>query len=263
MIISSRIDFLRLRAGGKKLGKILEQVASEAKQGVSTKALSDLADKLILEAGGEPAFIGYGQPPYPTALCTSVNDVVVHGIPSSARILNEGDIVGLDIGIRYDGFYTDAAVSVAVGKVSLEAERLLAVTKEALRRGLAEAKPNKRIGDIGAVVQQLVEKEGFNVVRDLSGHGVGLAVHEDPPVPNFGRPGTGLKLREGLVLAIEPMVNVGRHKVETAENQWDVLTADRSLSAHFEHTVLVTGKWPEPVVLTDPRAMEYDNGEWL
>jgi len=236
------------RAGGI-IAEVLEQVREEAVPGVSTARLDRIAEDLIRRhAGAEPAFKGlYG---FPASLCTSINDEVVHGIPSEHRVLESGDLVSLDLGVRLEGYYADSAITVAVGEVSPEAGRLLAVTEEALEAGMAEARPGGHVGDIGGAIQAVVEEAGYSVVRELVGHGVGHAAHEDPQVPNYGRRGRGRRLQEGLVIAIEPMVNVGDRSIRTLSDDWTVVTRDGSLSAHFEHTVAVTADGPR--VLTAP-----------
>lgn len=230
--------------GGKILGDILKRTAAMVKPGVSTHDLNKFAEEEIIKAGGRPSFIGYGESgnPFPAGLCTSINDAVVHGIPDPDDILHEGDIVGLDIGMEYKGFYTDTAVTVPVGKVSAQAEKIVAVTKAALMEAINTVKPGNRIGDLGFVMQSIVEKAGFSVVRDLVGHGVGYAVHEDPAVPCYGKAGTGIELVEGMVLAIEPMVCERKPRVVFDPDGWTIRTSDNGLAAHFEHTIAVTAK---------------------
>lgn len=232
--------------GGKLLSGVLGVVKQMAAPGVTTKQLSDKADELIVAAGGVPSFKGYGpkRNPFPAALCVSVNDEVVHGIPSNARALYEGDIVGLDIGMIYKGLYTDMAVTVGVGKISKEVQRLIDATRESLMRAIKAAEIGNRIGDIGFAAQGYAEANGFSVVRDLVGHGVGYAVHEAPEVPNYGRPGTGMKLEENLVIAIEPMLCEGEYDVVFDDDGWTIRTMDGKLSAHFEHTIAVTKNGP-------------------
>lgn len=226
------------RAGGI-VGRVLSRVADHVEPGISTARLDRIAEEFIHEhQGAVPAFKGlYG---FPATLCTSVNEEVVHGIPSEERILEEGDIVTVDVGVKLEGFYADSALTVPVGTVDEETERLLRVTRTALEKGIEAARVGGQVGDIGATVQETVEAEGFSVIRELVGHGVGHAAHEDPQVPNFGRRGTGQELRDGLVIAIEPMVNVGERHIRTRDDEWTVVTADGSLSAHYEHTVAVT-----------------------
>lgn len=233
-----------LAAGGKILAGILRTVAAAARPGVTPQQLDELAERLIREAGGRPAFKHYregaSEPPYPGTLCVSVNDQVVHAPPTHTP-LRSGDIVGIDIGMEYRKLFTDMAVTVPIGTISHQAQQLLDVTREALQQGIAQVAPGKTVADIGRAVQTYVEEFGFSVVKDLVGHGVGHAVHEDPRVPNFvavNQP--TVELVPGLVIAIEPMVNIGSDKVEVLEDEWTIATVDGSLSAHFEHTVAVT-----------------------
>jgi methionyl aminopeptidase len=209
--------------------------------GVTTADLDRTAEKLVRAGGGEPAFKGYRG--YPCTLCASVNEQVVHGIPSS-RALNDGDIISLDMGVKLSGFYGDSAVTVPVGRVSEEAATLLRVTRESLEKGIEQVRLGGRISDIGHAIQEHVEAHGFSVVREFVGHGIGAALHEDPQIANYGEPGRGPRLAEGMVLAIEPMVNVGRPAVRVLGDGWTAVTKDGSLSAHFEHTVAVTKNGP-------------------
>lgn len=215
----------------------------EVAAGRSTADLDRFAERFIRDhAGAEPAFKGlYG---FPATLCTSINHEVVHGIPSERRRLSDGDIVSIDCGVKLEGFYADAAVTLSVGALSEEVDRLLATTREALDRGVAEARPGQRLGDIGAAIQEVADAAGYGIVRDLVGHGIGRSPHEEPQVPNYGRRGRGMPLEEGLVLAIEPMLNLGTASVRTLTDRWTVVTADRKVSAHFEHTVAVTADGP-------------------
>ena len=213
--------------------------------GVTTAEIDRVVDEFIRMRKGKPAFKGYRG--FPASVCASVNEEVVHGIPGD-RVLEEGDIVGVDIGVRAGGFYGDAAQTIPVGKVSAEIETLLRVTREALYLGIEQARPGNRIGDVSHAVQSHVERAGFSVVRSLVGHGIGRAMHEDPQVPNFGAPGKGPELKAGMVLAIEPMVNAGTHEVDVLDDEWTVVTRDGSASAHFEHSVAITDGGP--VILT-------------
>ncbi len=224
------------------LGAILQRAGALAKPGISTKEINDFAEKEIRKAGGEPSFIGYGsrKNPFPAGLCTSINDAVVHGVPSAKDILQEGDILGLDIGMVYKGLFTDTAITVPVGKVSPTAAKLIAVTKKALSEAIKQVKPGNRIGDIGYYTQKTAEDAGFTVVKDLVGHGVGYAVHEEPNVPNYGRKGAGVELVEGMVLAIEPMVCEMKPNIFFDTDGWTIRTHDGGLAAHFEHTIAVT-----------------------
>ncbi|MCI0457164.1 MAG: type I methionyl aminopeptidase [Gemmataceae bacterium] len=229
--------------------EILRELADMAKPGVRTRELDSHAERRARAAGARPAFKGYRG--FPASLCVSVNDEIVHGIPSERR-LQEGDIVSLDFGVCKEGYYGDAALTVPVGEVSPEARRLLSVTREALGRAIQAARPGAHLGDISWEVQDHVERHGFSVVREFVGHGIGGALHEEPQVPNFGKPGLGPRLETGMVLAIEPMVNAGAPEVVIDNDQWTARTADHSLSAHFERSVAVTQGGP--LVLGDPEA---------
>lgn len=228
--------------GGKILRDILHRAAAMAKPGISTLEINDFAEEEMIKAGGRPSFIGYGnrKNPFLFGLCTSINDAVVHGVPSSKDILQEGDILGLDIGMEYKKLYTDTAITVAVGKVSDVANKLMDVTKLSLDNALKQVKPGNTIGDIGHAIQSTVEGAGYSVVRDLVGHGVGYAVHEDPAVPCYGKPGKGIVLVEDMVLAIEPMVCENKPQIFFDTDGWTIRTHDGGLAAHFEHTIAVT-----------------------
>lgn len=232
-------EIKKLAAGGRILARILKKLCAAAKPGVKTIELDLLARKLIAEYNVKASFLEFGEPPYPAVLCSSVNCEVVHCIPRD-RLINDGDIIGLDIGIWHQGLCTDMSRTVMVGRVSQEAKRLVKVTQKSLEIAKKQIKPGKTIGDLGWAVQQFVEKNGFSVVRKLVGHGVGYQVHEPPAIPNFGRPGEGEVFKEGMVLAIEPMVNLGGHDIKVLDGGWDIVTSDGSLSAHFEDTVVVT-----------------------
>ncbi|MBI4410406.1 MAG: type I methionyl aminopeptidase [Gemmatimonadetes bacterium] len=229
---------------GHVLARLFAALAHEVRPGAATAELDAFAEEFIrAHPGAEPAFKGlYG---FPASLCISVDHEVVHGIPSKRRVLREGEIVSVDAGVHLDGWYADAAFTYPVGAIDRKARRLLEVTQEALRRGIAQARTGNRLGDIGHAIQKTAEDAGYNVVRDLVGHGIGRDPHEEPQVPNFGRPGRGPKLEPGMVLAIEPMINEGRADVRTLEDRWTVVTADRRRSAHFEHTVAVTENGPK------------------
>lgn len=228
-----------MRRAGRVVREVLELVRSCVKPGATTFDLEHAAEKKIAELGAKPAFKGYHG--FPAVLCTSINSEVVHGIPSPKRVLKEGDIVSVDCGAIVDGYYGDAAITVPVGqKIDPKTDRLLKVTEASLHAGIAAVKPGATLGDIGAAVQQVVEAEGFSVVRDFVGHGIGSNMHEDPQVPNFGEAGRGMKLRTGMVIAIEPMVNAGKPEVRVLKDGWTAVTDDGSMSAHFEHTVAVT-----------------------
>ena len=242
-----------MRASGRLLARALTLVKAAVAPGVTTSELNTVAEEFIRDHGGTPSFLGVpaaspGAGPFPGSICASVNDVIVHGIPSG-NALQEGDIIGVDCGVILDGWHSDSAVTVAVGEVDEEAERLIAVTRDALDVAVAAALPGNRLGDVGAAVQRLVERAGFSVVRRFVGHGIGKSMHEPPQVPNFGIAGSGVELKAGVALAIEPMVNVGSADVRFDADGWTARSADGSLSAHFEHTVVV-GK-SGPIVLTD------------
>ncbi len=257
MVIRNSAEYDVLREGGRALASILRAVVGRARPGVTTAELDAAAESLIRSAGGAPAFKGYRvrgiARPFPATICTSVNDEVVHGIPSRNRALAAGDIVGIDIGMRYParrGFFTDMAVTVGIGPVDGDAARLIDATRRALERGIAAVRPGRRIGDIGFAVQELLEGEGLGVVRDLAGHGVGKKLHEEPLVPNFGKRSAGPAVREGEVLAIEPMATLGGWKVRLMPDQWTIATADGSRAAHFEHTVIARAGGVE-IITTD------------
>lgn len=243
IVLRTPDEIARIREACLVVHEVLEELARAAAPGVTTAELDRLALARTRARGAVPAFLGYHG--YPAALCISVNDEVVHGIPSPRRVLAEGDLVGLDFGVVLGGFYGDAARTVAVGRPSPEAARLVETTRAALDAAIAAARPGGRVGDIGAAVQALVEGRGYSVVREFVGHGIGRRLHEPPQVPNWGTPGTGALLRPGTVLALEPMVNLGASDVEVLDDGWTAVTADGSLSAHFEHTVAVTENGPE------------------
>jgi len=247
--INTAEELMRIRESAQIVGRCLRMLASEVRPGVSTKDLDRVAEEFIRSEGGEPAFKGYRG--FPASICASVNEEVVHGIPSAERILKEGDVISLDIGVRKGGFYGDAARTFPVGTIGDAARRLLEATERSLQAGIAEARPNGRVSDISAAIEREVKQSGFSVVRALVGHGVGRELHEEPQVPNYGRPGEGPRLRAGMVLAIEPMVNLGGADVVTLSDQWTVVTADRQLSAHFEHTVAIGEDGPEILSLVE------------
>jgi methionyl aminopeptidase len=237
IFLKSPEEIEKMSASGKLVAEILTEIRNRIRPGVTTQELDQLASRLSLKKKARPAFKGYHG--YPFNLCVSVNEEVVHGFPSNKRLL-EGDIVSLDFGVYFNGYYGDAALTQAVGKISPLAERLIRVTREALFKGLEQVEAGKRLGDISSAVQRYVEDNGFSVVRQFVGHGIGKALHEDPQVPNFGDSGRGILLKPGMVLAIEPMVNAGASEVELLADGWTAVTKDRSLSAHFEHTIAVT-----------------------
>jgi methionyl aminopeptidase len=247
--LRDRTEIETIRAAAQLVGKTLQMLGEHARPGVTTGELDRLAESFIRDHGGRPAFKGYRG--FPASICPSVNDEVVHAIPGST-VLREGDILGVDVGVEKDGYYGDAARTFAIGEVSDEARRLLEVAREALMRGIAQARPGNRVGDISHAIQTHAEANGFSVVRTLVGHGIGREMHEEPQVPNFGAPNRGPRLMIGQVLAIEPMVNVGGPDVVIRPDGWTVVTKDGSLSAHFEHTVAVGVQGPE--ILSDSQA---------
>jgi methionyl aminopeptidase len=237
IFLKSPEEIEKMSASGKLVAEILLEVRNRIKPGVTTQELDLLAARLSLKKKARPAFKGYHGFPY--SLCVSVNEEVVHGFPSGRRLV-DGDIVSLDFGVYLDGYYGDAALTQSVGQVAPEAERLIQVTRESLLKGLEQARAGRRLGDISFAVQQHVERHRFSVVRQFVGHGIGKSLHEDPQVPNFGVAGRGILLKPGMVLAIEPMVNAGGSEVEIKADGWTAVTKDRSLSAHFEHTIAIT-----------------------
>lgn len=258
IIIKTKKEITIMREGGKVLAHILKKLSAEVKPGITTGYLEQMACQLIKEAGGRPSFKGYKSmletKVFPTALCTSINNEVVHAPALPSRRLNDGDIIGIDVGMEYpygldlSGYYTDMAITLPVGKISKEARRLIMTTKKSLELAIKKIKPNNSLNDIGQAIQTKAEAEGFSVVRDLVGHGVGTAVHEDPQVPNYEIVDANIKnviLKPGMTIAIEPMVNVGSWEVKGSSDGFTIITADNSLSAHFEHTVAVTSKGHE------------------
>jgi methionyl aminopeptidase len=235
-------EIKKMRASNRIVADILAEIRTRIKPGVTTGDLDRLTEELTRKRDAQPAFKGYRG--YPNSLCISVNSEVVHGIPSD-RVLMEGDIVSLDFGVYYHGYYGDAALTVPVGRISGEAERLLEVTRNSLYKGIEAARAGNRLGDISASVQECVEMAGFSVVRDYVGHGIGKQLHEDPQIPNFGVRGRGIRLQVGMVLAIEPMVNLGTYRVRLQPDGWTVVTEDGGLSAHFEHSVAITENGPD------------------
>lgn len=243
MIICRSTDELeRMRAAGRLVGEVLAELAGLVAPGVTTADLDAVAEKRIARAGATPAFKGYHG--YPATICASINDEVIHGIPSGRRLLNDGDIISIDVGASLNGYFGDSAITLPVGQVSEEAATLLRVTEEALYKAIDRVRPGSRISDLGHAVQKHVEAYGFSVVREFVGHGIGQRMHEEPQIPNYGDPGRGPRLTEGMVLAIEPMVNAGKPAVKVLGDGWTAVTRDNSLSAHFEHTVAVTADGP-------------------
>lgn len=247
--IKSKHEIQLMREAGKRLEDVHNQLAEIIKPGISTYEINQFGEKAIRAYGCIPNFLNYNG--YPASICVSVNDEVVHGIPSKKRILQEGDIVSLDAGLIYEGYHSDAARTYGVGKISEEAEKLIRVTKESFFKGLCLAKPGNHLFDISEAIQEHVESNGFSIVRDLVGHGIGTHLHEDPQIPNFKERRRGMKLRPGMTLAIEPMVNAGTFEVEWLDDDWTVVTADGSLAAHYENTIAITEEGYEILTLSD------------
>jgi methionyl aminopeptidase len=245
--LKSKRELDKMREAGRHVGEILVRLAELAKPGVTTGDLDRAARKEIEARHLQSSFLNYapGQnPPFPAVICASLNEEIVHGIPGSRKLV-EGDLLKIDFGAICDGYHADAALSVAIGAVDTETRRLMAATHRGLYAGIEKMAPGNRLGDVGAAVQETVEREGFSVVRDFVGHGIGRAMHEPPQLPNFGKPGRGQRLREGMVIAIEPMVNAGSYEVEMRDDGWTAATADGRRSCHFEHTVAITEHGPE------------------
>ena len=238
IIIKNEEEIELLRESNLLVGKTLGELSKHIRPGVSTLYLDKIAEEFIRSYDAIPGFLDYGG--FPNSLCISVNDAVVHGIPSSKEILQEGDVVSVDCGVLKNGYYGDSAYTFAVGEIAPDVKRLLKTTKESLYKGIEMARAGLRIGDIGFAVQSYCEKEGFSVVREMVGHGVGRDLHEDPQVPNYGRRGQGVRLKEGMVIAIEPMINLGKRQIFVEDDEWTIRTKDGKVSAHFEHTVAIT-----------------------
>lgn len=249
IVLKSQREITLMRAGGRILAEAVERLRDLVKPGISTAEIDQEVEELILARGASPAFKGYRG--FPATICASINEEVVHGIPSPHRRIKEGDIISLDLGCVVEGYYADCAITLAVGEVPPRAQELLTVTEESLERAIAECRPGRRLGDLSHAVQSHVERHGFSVVRAFVGHGIGRALHEDPQVPNFGEPGRGPLLKPGMVLAIEPMVAMESGEVRILDDHWTAVTQDGSLAAHFEHTVAITEDGPE--VLTRPQ----------
>ena len=245
---ASEID--RMRGAGQILAGILEVLQAELRPGVTTGDLDAIAERMIRDAGAIPSFKGYGSnPPFPGSICASINDEVVHGIPSPHRRLADGDLVSIDIGCILDGWHADCARTWAIGAVPAEASELIELTRRGMEAGIAAALPGNRLGDVGHAIEAVAHEHGYGIVRHFVGHGIGLSMHEDPQVPNYGRPGTGLRIEAGMCFAIEPMFTLGGDDVFVADDNWTVRTVDGSLSAHFENTIAVTDEGPE--ILTE------------
>jgi methionyl aminopeptidase len=246
IVLKSRQEIERMRTASGIVAEVLHEVRSRVRPGVTTGELDELAEALTRKRGARPAFKGYtvGGRVFPASICISINDEVVHGIPSARRVLREGDIVGLDFGVCHEGYFGDAAMTVPVGRVTPEAQHLMEVTQAALRAGIEAMAAGAHVGDISAAIQDTAERAGYSLVREFVGHGIGRSLHEDPQVPNYRTGARGVRLQEGLVLAIEPMVNAGGPEVYVKEDGWTAATRDGRLSAHFEHSVAVTADGP-------------------
>lgn len=245
ILVKSSTEIEYMRESGKIVAKVHSVLKDMIKPGITTKELDEIAERIILEHGAQPAFKGYGG--FPATICASVNEEVVHGIPGD-RMLREGDIISIDVGALKNGYYGDSAKTYPVGKISAKAEKLIRVTRESFYEGLKFCKVGYRLSDVSHAIQMHVEAEGFSVVRDYVGHGIGASLHEDPQIPNYGPAGKGPRLSPGMVLAIEPMINAGRFLVRVLGDNWTVVTADGSLSAHYEHTIAITDE--DPIILT-------------
>lgn len=249
IVCRSEAEIARMLTANQLVADVLAALEATVAEGVSTWDLDEMAERLVRDGGGEPAFKGYRG--FPATLCTSINEEVVHGIPSRTRVLARGDVISIDMGVKLGGYYGDSATTVAVGEVPEATRQLLQVTRESLDRAIAQVQVGGRLSDVSHAVQQWVEAHGFAIVREFVGHGIGEKLHEDPQVPNYGAPGRGPKLQAGMVLAIEPMVAMGRPETKVLSDGWTAITRDRSLAAHFEHTVAVTAAGP--LVLSAPR----------
>lgn len=247
--IKSHSEIEKMREAGRITGLALVEIAKHIRPGVTTAELDKVAYDFIRKHGAEPSFLNYNG--YPASICASVNDAVVHGIPASEQVLKEGDIISIDVGAYKDGYHGDAARTYPVGKISKEAQNLIDVTKQSFFKGIKYARHGAKLGDVSAAIQEYVEENGYSVVRDLVGHGIGKNMHEDPSVPNYGHAGHGLKLAAGMALAVEPMVNAGEYDVCVLDDDWTVVTEDGSLSAHYENTIIITRDKPEILTLFD------------
>jgi len=263
IIAKTRKDLDKMRAVGELIAEVREALRGMVEPGISSLELNDCAEKMMRDAGAIPTFIGYGpggMPPFPFAICASVNEQIVHGF-STDTPLKEGDIFSMDMAATLNGFVGDTATTVPVGKISDEAAQLIRVTAESLDLGIDQCRPGKRVGDIGWAVQQHAEKYGYGIVQGYTGHGIGRNMHEAPQIPNYGRPGTRERIRAGFVFALEPMLNLGTAETETLDDEWTVVTADRKISAHSEHTVAITNDGPEILTLTKEQKKILENSK--
>ncbi len=243
IVLKSRHEIELMRQAGRIVGMVLAEMQNVVRPGITTKELDTIAERIIVSAGAKPAFKGYAG--FPATICASINEEIVHGIPSRKRVLKEGDIISVDVGSIYKGWYGDAAITLPVGEISEEARRLLEVTRASLEAAISKAVPGNHLGDVSAAVQQYVESHGYSVIREYTGHGIGRELHEEPQVLNYGTPGTGVRLRPGMTMAIEPMVSAGSYKTRVLSDGWTVVTRDGSLTAHFEHTIAITDNGTE------------------
>ncbi|MHB1483288.1 MAG: type I methionyl aminopeptidase [Saccharofermentanales bacterium] len=244
----SKSEIEMIRRSGQIIARVFEELEDIIKPGVSTLEINNLAQSLIWDAGATPSFLNYGEPPFPGAICASINDEVVHGIPSRKRILREGDIISIDLGALLDGYHSDAARTYPVGRISPETQKLIDVTEECFWLGFKMVQIGNRLGDISSAIEDHASANGYGIVRELTGHGIGKQLHEDPDVPNYGKAGRGLRIEDGLVIAIEPMINMGTRNVRIKKDEWTIVTQDGKPSAHYENTVAAT---PDgPVILT-------------
>lgn len=259
VMLKSHNEIAQLREAGRLVAQTYEALRPHVKPGVSTAELDKIAEDFIRSKGAKPIYKGYGArpayngmpavPPFPATICVAVNEVICHGIPSPKQVLKEGDIIGIDIGVIYKGWVGDSCVTFPVGKLDDESQRLMDVAKRSMELGIEQARPNNRLGDIGAAIQTYAEANGFNTVREFVGHGVGHSLHEDPQVPHYGKPHTGLRLQRGMVFTVEPMINAGGYQAKVLPDRWTVVTADGKRSAQFEHTLAITDGMPELLTL--------------
>ena len=259
IVCRSKAEIEKLRRCGRMVSEVLQETMQRVRPGLTTLDLEKFVERRLAELGARPAFKGYRG--YPCCLCASVNQEIIHGIPTARRQLREGDIVSLDLGVILDGYYGDSALTVPVGNIPEELERLLRITRECLSLGIAQAKAGNRVGDVSAAVQEHAESSGYSVVKEFVGHGIGRALHEEPQVPNYGQRGHGPRLREGMVIAIEPMLNSGGAEVRILDDQWTAVTADGGYSAHFEHMVAITSNGADVLTQLEPEGSALMNDE--